>query len=187
VLVVIGIIGMTFGGVGIYTVDRLISITITKRELPGKPVTQSVTEDPLGFLRSYLLTPGTYMSTLIILAKFPVGIALFVLLVVPLSIATTLLAIPLLIGSFSTGLGISVPGVFESGFVAEGYTIESEFLGTSGTWIVDTIPEALLLSTLGAALFLLTLNVLNSFAYLYVELTVVLSRYASVFSIDSPQ
>jgi len=147
-LVVLGLIGATLSGVDVYTVDRLISKAVIGRlssgELPRAAVRRSITEELTKFLRSYLLTPGTYVSTLVVLAKSPIGVALFILLFLPLSIATAFLATPLALGSSLIGLNISIPGVFESGFVEGVYTIDGEFFIVYGAWIVDTVPEALL-------------------------------------------
>jgi hypothetical protein len=183
VLVAVGLVGATVGGVGIYTVDRLISSAVVGKELPRVSVSGSIADDPVEFLKTFFLAPGTYISTLAVLAKFPLGIAVFVVLTVPIVIATTFIVAPLLVISSWTGPSVSIPRVFEFAPVGGVYTVTSELITPSGAWMVDTIPEALLLAGVGVGLLLVTVYALNALAWLAFEATVVLSRHASVFSL----
>ena len=92
-------------------------------------------------LKSHFMKPATWTGVIYLLAKFPLGIASFVTVVVLLSVSFSLITAP----------------------------IHYRYAWSSpqfGWWQVDTFGEALLLAIVGLALLLTTAHVLNLAAFL---------------------
>jgi hypothetical protein len=103
--------------------------------------TRSVEGDGLWpTVRSYLVARETWFGILFLLAKFPLGVASFVLLAVLFGVTVGFLTAPLYYSL--PGAGISV-----------------------GTWTVTTLPEAAAVSILGVGLLFVSLHVLNAVAW----------------------
>jgi hypothetical protein len=113
-----------------------------------------------GFLdavRRLLTAPSTWTSVVLVLSKFAFGIASFVALVTTGAVTATLVAAPLVYESATVSLGL----VSEAGVGA--YSI--------GPWVVDTLPEALVVSVGGVVFGVLALNLLNLLAQVQARYT----------------
>ncbi len=97
--------------------------------------------------KSFLSHRVTWTGPLFLLLKFPLGIASFVTTVVSLSLSLSLLLAPLY-------FWFSPPDLY--------------------WWVADTLPEALLCTVLGFLLLVLSLHLLNAFAWLWRQLAVLL-------------
>jgi hypothetical protein len=182
-LFAVGVLGASLGGVGLFTVDRFVTSLVLGRSLPTSPVEGSPLADPVGFARSYFLTPGTYLSVLAVLAKFPVGIGAFVLLVVGTAVPTALLAAPFLYDDPSAEFRFVLPEGLELSYVDGFYTVDAGVVVQSGEWVVDTLPEALLTAGVGLVLLLVALNLCNLLAWTLGSATGLVARHASVFTV----
>lgn len=182
-LLVVGVLGVTVGGVAAFTADRLLSGAILGRPFPHTALSWSDADSPRAFLASYLRSPGTYLAAVWTLLKFPIGVAVFVLLTVPLTFSAVFLAAPLLYNVPGADLQVAWPGVFEFQYVDGFYTVDSGVALEGGRWAIDTLPEALLMSAFGVLVLLAALNLFNLLAWLLAELTAVASRHAGVFAV----
>ena len=182
-LFTVGVVGASLGGVGLFTVDRFVTGLVLGRTLPESPVEGTPLADPIGFARSYFGSPGTYLSVLAVLAKFPVGIAAFVLLVVGTVLPTALLAAPLLYDDPTTDFQFVLPEGLELSYVDGFYTVDAGVVVQSGEWVVDTLPEALLVAGVGLAVLVIVLNLCNLLAWTLGRGTELVARHASVFTL----
>jgi hypothetical protein len=182
-LFAVGVVGASLGGVGLFTVDRLLTALVLGRSLPQSPVDGTPLADPVGFARSYFGSPGTYLSVLAVLAKFPVGIATFVLLVLGTTLPTALLAAPFLYDDSSAEFRFVLPEGLELSYVDGFYTVDAGVVVQSGEWVVDTLPEALLTAAVGLVLLLVALNLCNLLAWTLGHATGLVARHASVFTV----
>lgn len=80
---------------------------------------------------------------------------------------------------FTEGLSI--------GYVDGFYTIDLGVLLQSGTWTVDTLSEAIVVSVSGLFLTFIALNVFNLLAWLLGETTALVARHAIVFGYASEE
>lgn len=101
------------------------------------------------------LLPASAVGLAFLLAKFAFGIAAFTLLVVSLVVSVVLLVAPL-----------AVTGGIETAYVSLGVP-ESEVAYTVGPWVVDTLPEAAVISLLGVVALLASLHLVNLAATVY--------------------
>lgn len=118
-----------------------------------------------GFLdavRHLVAAPSTWTSVLLVLSKFAFGIASFVALVTSGAVTATLVAAPLVYDSANVNFGL----------------MRESTMGTYsvGPWIIDTLPEALVVAVGGLAFALLALNVLNLLAQVQARYTAALLR-----------
>lgn len=118
-----------------------------------------------GFLdavRSLLTAPSTWTSVLLVLSKFAFGIVSFVALVTTGAVTATMVAAPLVYDSASVNLGL-----MRETAVGQ-YSV--------GTWVIDTLPEALVVATGGVAVAVVSLNLLNALAQVQARYTATLLR-----------
>jgi hypothetical protein len=182
-LLVVGVVGASLGGVGLFTVDRFLTGLVLGRSLPASSVEGSPLADPVGFARSYFLSPGAYLAVLAVLVKFPVGIAAFVLLTFGTVLPAVLLAAPLVYDDPSADFRFTLPEGLELSYVDGFYTIDAGVVVQSGTWVIDTLPEALLVAGAGLLVLLVALNAFNLLAWALGRATGLVARRASVFTI----
>lgn len=174
----LGIVGVAVGGVGLFTVDRAISERLLGRRVPSRPLSRGAFDNTHGFVLAFLTGAGTYLSLAAVLVKFPIGIAVFVVLVVSSILSVVLLAAPVLYDA-AMGFNLEFTDGLLIGFVDGRYTVD---LGGAGTWTIDTMPEAVVLSAGGLLTALFALNVCNLLAWLLGEATIVVARHATVFT-----
>ncbi|MFC5368119.1 sensor domain-containing protein [Salinirubrum litoreum] len=182
-LFAVGVVGASLGGVGLFTVDRLVTGLVLGRSLPESPVQGSPLADPVGFARSYFLSAGTYLSVLAVLAKFPVGIAAFVVLTVGTVVPTVFLVAPFIYDDPAAEVRFVLPEGLELSYVDGFYTVDAGIVVQSGEWVVDTLPEALLVAGAGLVLLLVVCNLCNLLAWTLGRATGLVARHASVFAI----
>jgi hypothetical protein len=107
---------------------------------PMTPAERDPERTPWQRFVGFLANRVTWTGMLFLLLKFPLGIASFVAAVTGLSLSFSLLLAPLY------------------------YRFEAPDLYY---WRIDTLPEALLASLVGALLFILTLHLLNAFGWIW--------------------
>jgi len=120
----------------------------------------------LAAVKRVLLSPSTYTSVLLVLSKFVFGIVSLVALVVSLSVSLVALAAPAVYDGDSSGFTFG-------GEATDQYTV--------GSWVIDTMPEALVVAAGGAVFLVVALNALNLLAWLQAEYT---ARLLSVDGAD---
>ncbi|WP_193310407.1 sensor domain-containing protein [Halorubrum halophilum] len=180
-LVGVGIIGAAVGGVGLFTVDRIVSEAVLGRSLPKRPLAHGDFDTTKQFVMAFLTTPGTYLASAAVLAKFPIGVATFVLLVVLSTMGVVFTTVPFLYDSPETQLQFQLTEGLSVSYVDGFYTVDLGVLLQSGTWTVDTLPEAMVVSVCGLLLLFASLNIFNGTAWLMGEATALVARYATVF------
>ncbi|MFC7236006.1 sensor domain-containing protein [Halosegnis marinus] len=118
-----------------------------------------------GFLdavRRLLTAPSTWTSVVLVLSKFVFGIVSFVALVTSAAVTATLIAAPFVYEDATVSLGL----VSEAGVGA--YSV--------GPWVIDTLPEALVVAAGGLVLGVLALNLLNLLTRVQARYTAALLR-----------
>jgi hypothetical protein len=118
-----------------------------------------------GFLdavRHLVTAPSTWTSVLLVLSKFAFGIASFVALVTTGAVTATLVAAPLVYDSATVNLGLMREATVGT------YSV--------GPWIIDTLPEALVVAAGGVVVGVLALNLLNLLAQVQARYTAALLR-----------
>lgn len=113
-------------------------------------------------IRRLLTAPSTWTSVVLVLSKFAFGIASFVALVTSGAVTATLVAAPFVYEDATVSLGL----VREAGVGA--YSV--------GPWVVDTLPEALVVAAGGLVVGVLALNLLNLLAGVQARYTAALLR-----------
>jgi hypothetical protein len=101
------------------------------------------------------LLPASVVGFAFLVAKFAFGIGAFTLLVVSFVTSAVLVMAPL-----------AVTGGIETAYVSLGVP-ESEVTYTVGPWIVDTLPEAAVVSLVGVVAMLASLHLVNLAATAY--------------------
>jgi hypothetical protein len=182
-LVTVGVVGLLVGGAALMTVHRALTALLLDRELPRSVSSVDPRERPLAYVRAFLLAPGSYLSTAVVAAVFPLGVALFVVLVVATTLSGVLLAAPLLYDDPRANLTVQLPDSLRFSLVDGFHTVDFGVALNAGAWTVDTLPEALVASAVGAVLLVVALNVFNGLAQLLGGLTGLLCRYARVFDV----
>jgi hypothetical protein len=183
-LLAVGGVGLVFAGVGLFTVDRLVTGAVLGRSLPASPVAGSLRENPLGVVRSLFATRGPYLATLAAAAKFPLGVLTFVVTLVPATLAFVFLLAPLVYDSPDSTYQFSTPEAFQISYLDGFYTVDYRVVLGSTNWTVDTFPEALGLAVVGLGLVFVTLNAFNVLAWALGRATGLVARHASVFVVD---
>jgi hypothetical protein len=80
-------------------------------------------------------------------------------------------------------LTVQLPDSLRFSLVDGFHTVDFGVALNAGAWTVDTLPEALVASAVGAVLLVVALNVFNGLASLLGGLTGLLCRYARVFDV----
>lgn len=186
-LLVGGIVGAAVGGVGLFTVDRLVSEAVLGRSLPKRPLAYGDYDTTKEFVIAFLTAPGTYLAVVVVLAKFPIGVATFVLLVVLSTMGVVFTTVPFLYDSPETQFQFQLAEGLTVSYVDGFYTVDLGVLLQSETWTVDTLPEAIVVSVCGLLLLFASLNIFNGTAWLIGEATAFVARYATVFGNDSTE
>ena len=146
------------GSWGLAALERLLAIHLLGAEVPPMlPPFRSEPASPWQSLKGFLANPVTWKGMAFLVAKLPLGIVTFVILVAALSISGTLMAVPVLFP-------------FAEGWLPVDSSIQMDGL----IWTIDSFFEALLCGAFGAILFLLSLNLLNGLAFLWRETAVLM-------------
>jgi hypothetical protein len=184
-LVAVGLVALAVGGVGLFTIDRLLTVALLGRSLPAAPVEGSLREDPAGFVRTLVTSPGTYLAVAVTLAKFPLGVALFVVTLVPTTLVAVFLLAPFVYNSPTSSYQFSFPEGIQFSYVDGYYTVDSGLALGAGTWTVDTFPESLVVAGLGVVTLFVALNAFNLLAYLLSRATALVARHAHAFAVPA--
>ena len=118
-----------------------------------------------GFLdtvRRLLTAPSTWTSVLLVLSKFAFGIVSFVALVTSGAVTAAMVAAPLVYDSATPSLGLMREATVGA------YSV--------GPWVVDTLPEALVVAAGGLGFAVASLNLLNLLARVQARYTAALLR-----------
>jgi hypothetical protein len=113
-------------------------------------------------VRHLLTAPSTWTSVLLVLSKFAFGIVSFVALVTTGAITVTMVAAPLVYDSANVSLGLMRETTLGA------YSV--------GPWVIDTLPEALVVAAGGLVFAMLALNLLNLLAGVQARYTAALLR-----------
>jgi hypothetical protein len=153
------VLALVFAGSwGLAALERLLAIHLLGAEVP--PMLPPVRTEPASLwqtVKGFLANPVTWKGMAFLLAKLPLGVVTFVLLVTSLSVSGAFLAVPVVF-PFAEGWWSGDPAIRMDGLV----------------WTVDTVFEALLCGAFGAVLFLISLNLLNGLAFLWRETAVLM-------------
>lgn len=109
----------------------------------------------------------TWMSVVLVLAKFGFGLLSFVALTVSGAVTGVLLAAPFIYDKPDLLLAVDDPDVLPA---VVGMVGGSEY--TIGPWVVDTFPEALMVAVAGVVFLFIALTPLNSLARFHARYTV---------------
>ncbi len=136
------------GWYGLAGFERWMAIGMLRVDIP--PMTrQDLSEKSLWQkFTATLGNPVTWKGLVYLLAKFPLGIFSFVVLVTLLSVSFALLTTP-----------------FYYQWVSPSYTITMNGATWYQPWIIDTLGEALLVSLAGVFVTLISLHILNGLAW----------------------
>lgn len=156
-------VGALLLGVATMTVDRAVTGALLPIELERHTAGASLDDGVLTYTKDLLLDPGTYLSLVFVLAKFVVGVATFV----ALTVSGTLV-----------GVAVTAPLLYDLPMTNYTFPLPS-WLG-GGTYVVDTLPEALAVAALGVVGLFVTVNALNALAWALGEATALACRYARV-------
>ena len=186
-LLVLGVVGLVTGGVGLFTVDRFVSEVLLGQSFPQRPLPYREFDTTREFVSTFLTSSATYLSLAAVLIKFPIGIATFVVLVVSSTVSVVFTAAPFLYDSPASQLQFRFVEGASVGHVDGFYTIDFGVILGTGTWTIDTFPEAVVLSAVGLLTALIALNGLNFLAWVLAEATAIASRNAFVFTLGSSE
>jgi hypothetical protein len=128
--------------------ERQMAIWLLREEIP--PMSR---QDPAGLtlwqqFKATVTNPVTWKGLVYLLAKFPLGLLSFVVLVTLFSVSVSLLAAP-----------------FYYSWVPNEYVFTLNGVRTNPVWVVDTLGEALLVSLAGILLTVVSMHILNSLAW----------------------
>lgn len=140
------VLAVTFAGVwGCAALERELARGLLGADVP--PMGPPATAGRSAFQRAtdVLANPVTWKGLLFLLLKMPLGIVTFTVLVTFLALSAAFLVVPF----FYTWAPPAIMSV-------DGYG-----------WEVDTLPEALACSLIGAGLLLVTLNLFNGLAFVW--------------------
>jgi hypothetical protein len=181
----LGLAGLLFGGTALMTVHRVLTGFVLNVDLPSHVADVSPRDEPIAYLRAFLTDPGTYLSSVLTLATFPIGVGLFVLIVVPTTLAGALIAAPLLYDAPRTNLTVSLPESLQFSLVDAFHTVDAGVAFSSGVVTVDTLPEALVAAGVGVVVLLAAFNLFNAVAWLLATATRAACRHARVFAVGT--
>jgi len=145
--------------------ERQLAIGLLRIDIPPMSREDIPEQGIWARLKAHLKNPMTWKSLGYLFAKFPLGIISFVVVITLIALTAGLIAAPILYQSSIEGDSIDI-GVFR--FRADnwaGYTL--------GFWHVDTLGEAVICFFLGMVVFLISLHIMNAWAF-------VLKRFAWV-------
>lgn len=101
-------------------------------------------------LKRIVTAPSTWTSIVLVFSKFAFGIVSFVALILSLAIGTSMVGAPLIYDNPGTDVNLG------AGTTDAAYSV--------GPWVIDTLPEALVVSVGGVAFVLIALTALNYLA-----------------------
>jgi hypothetical protein len=183
----LGLVGLLAGGTALMTVHRVVTGFVLGVDLPSHVGDVSPRDEPIAYVGAFLTDPGTYLSTVVTLATFPIGIVLFVLIVVPTTLAGALIAAPLLYDAPRTDLTISLPESLQFSLVDAFHTVDVGVAFSSGVVTVDTLPEALVAAGVGVVVLVAALALFNAVAWLLATATRAACRHARVFAVGTSE
>lgn len=132
---------------GLAAFERQQAIVLLAADIAPMKTAGQTYEDFGQQLKSYLTNSVTWKAPLFLLLKFPLGVFSFVVMVTSFSLGLALLLSPLF-------FWWSPPEV--------------------ALWTIDTLPEALLCSILGAGTLLVGLHIANAFGWMWSQLAALL-------------
>lgn len=153
------VLALVFAGSwGLAALERRLAIHLLGAEVPPMlPPVRTEPATPWQAVKGFLSNPVTWKGMAFLLAKLPLGVVTFVVLVTSLSVSGAFMATPVLF-PFAEGWLTVDPAIQMDGLI----------------WTIDTFFEALLCGVFGAVLFLLALNLLNGLAFLWRETAVLM-------------
>ncbi|MBI1923482.1 sensor domain-containing protein [Candidatus Poribacteria bacterium] len=139
---------------GLAVFERQLAIWLLRADIPPMSRGSASGEGLWGGFKTHLKNPVTWKALAYLLARFPLGILSFVVLVVAIGLTIGLLAAPFIYQSETIAF---TNGHFSFHADMSEYTI--------GPWQVDTLGEALICSILGIGLGLSSMHVINGLAF----------------------
>jgi len=142
------LIGVYAAWNGLIAFERIMAIgllgeeipPISRQDLSGKDLWQKFT--------ATLSNPVTWKGLLFLLAKFPLGLVSFIVLVTLLSISGSLVAAPFYYQWVNPQIHLTIDGFHYM-----------------PVWIIDTLPEALLVCLAGVLISLVSMHILNGLSW----------------------
>ena len=166
ILLAVLVVSHVFAAFERLTARRLLSVEI---ESPGYPFLED--DGVVDGLRALVTSPETYLAMCFLGLKFVIGAASFVLLLTTFTMAVALVLAPLYYDNPNTHIGIMTDG--EPIELAPSLQLPwnellvgVEFTVTIVEWEATTLPEALVVSAVGAVFLVLSFALLNAFAWL---------------------
>jgi len=132
---------------GLAAFERQQAIVLLDAKVPPMRGAHQTYEDFGQQLKSFLTNPVTWKAPLFLLLKFPLGVMSFVVMLTSLCLGFALLLAPIYY-----------------------YWSPPEM----GLWTIDSLPEALVASLMGAGVLLVALHVANAFGWIWTQLAVLL-------------
>lgn len=132
---------------GLAAFERWLAINLLREPIP--PMTQEDLSDRSLWERflAALKNPVTWKSLVYLLARFPLGTLIFIVFVTLTTLSVTMIATPL---------------YYQWAPVYPGIYLDY----TDAAWIIDTLPEALLVSLAGFLIGFVSLHIFNGMAWL---------------------
>ncbi len=135
------LVGVLASARGLAVFERWLASAMLKIKIPGEPQQENLTGNLWARLKNLVGSVSTWRYVGYLFARFPMGLASFVIVVTLISLSLGLMFAPFY---------YHLPGVM---------------LGWSSGWQVDSMPEALVASLLGVGLGILSLHVFKWLAW----------------------
>ncbi|MFB6081280.1 MAG: sensor domain-containing protein [Halanaeroarchaeum sp.] len=153
------------------TVERYLAVWLLRVDIPDPDWAVLDAEGPKHRVLALLLDANTWTALVFLATKLGVGVVSFSALVTLLVTSVVLVGAPLAtyddparnVG-FITGGPVDLP--FSLYVPWQDLRVGVEFVLRLSTWRVDTLPEALLVSSFGVVVLVASLNALNGLAWL---------------------
>lgn len=173
------VVAATLGGVAVVAAgERLLAHHLLGADVTDQEWQVTQVTGPWDRTVAFLTDVAVWGALVFVLSKLLVGVAAFTLLTVVFTVSLSLLAAPLYYDAPGVSAGVSLPEptTRELSVVVpwEQFEVGLSFVVRLTSWTVTTLPEAVAVSVLGAAVLLAGLNVLNGVGWLcarWAELT----------------
>ena len=132
---------------GFILFERGLAITLLREDIPPVQLADLSGKTTLQKFGAWFTNPVTWKGLLFLLAKFPLGIASFVILVTFSALSLSFLAAPLIYRNIPIGIT----------------------WGWNNFYRIDTLSEAVLASLAGALLVFVSLHIFNGMAWLWAK------------------
>lgn len=133
---------------GLLIFERWMAITVLHENIPPLSRVETTGMSNWQKLKSALANPVTWKGLVYLIAKFPIGILSFVILVTFITLTASLIGAPIYYHWFNPQVNLDLGGLF-----------------LSPNWKIDTLFEALLVCLAGVFVALISLHIFNGLAW----------------------